>query len=257
MFHIRHGPFHSLSVLKSIITGGKQGQGASGGPQAPAAEGTFCEQSKGTAPGEGLVGTAGCCPSLPWASPAPCWSPGCQSLRAHHREFSSSLAKPFGSVSSWKRRRSGPGLMVLVGLFLPHPLRVVFPTSLPSSHTNILFPSHCSLTSFLLPQKSRLWCLTAFVEQCWDVLPARITGWSQEAELRERKQSKLEILRRSSPLTHLLLSPPNLLTFGKGESLQFACFSRFPLSPVLCRAVSGPSTMEGTSCGGRRKVNDP
>lgn len=128
---------------------------------------------------------------------------------------------------------------------------------LPPSHTNILFPSHCSLTSFLLPQKSRLWCSTAFVEQCWDVLPARITGWSQEAELRERKQSELEIPRRSSPLTRLLLSPPNLLTFGKGESLQFACFSRFPLSPVLCRAVSGPSTMEGTGCGGRRKVNDP
>lgn len=44
---------------------------------------------------------------------------------------------------------------------------------------------------------------------------------------------ELEIPRRSSPLTHFLLSPTNLLTFGKGESLQFACFSKFPLSPVL------------------------
>lgn len=65
--------------------------------------------------------------------------------------------------------------MVLLGLFLPHPLHVVSPTS---SQHHILFLSHFSLTSFLLLQKSQLWCLTAFMEQRWDVLPAWITGWS-------------------------------------------------------------------------------
>lgn len=138
--------------------------------------------------------------------------------------------------------------------------------SVPHLPLTSIFPSYCSLTSFLLPQNSRLWCLTAFMERCWDVLPTWITGWSlprgqpQEAQTQERKQSELEIPRRSSPLTYLLLSPPNLLTFGKGESLQFACFSRFPLSlccSQLCRAVSGPSTAEGTGCSERRKVNDP
>lgn len=59
------------------------------------------------------------------------------------------------------------------------------------------------------------------------------------AGLWERNRSKLEIPGRSSPLTYLLLSPPNLLTFGKGESLQFACFSKFPLSPVLLPARHG------------------
>lgn len=64
-------------------------------------------------------------------------------------------------------------------------------------------------------------------------------GQPQEAELWEGKQSKLEIPRRSSPLTYLLFSLPNLLTLGKGESLQFACFSRFPLSPALLPALLG------------------
>lgn len=50
--------------------------------------------------------------------------------------------------------------------------------SVPHLHLTSIFPSYCSLTSFLLPQNSRLWCLTAFMERCWDVLPAWITGWS-------------------------------------------------------------------------------
>lgn len=87
-----------LECPKASLDGGKTKR-LQGGSQAPAAEGTLHGQSKGTVPREGLVGTVGCCPSLLWASPPPCWSPGCQGLRAHHREFTSSLANPFGSVS--------------------------------------------------------------------------------------------------------------------------------------------------------------
>lgn len=83
----------------SEALGRGKAKGLQGGSEAPAAEGTLHGQSKGTSPRVGLVGTAGCCPSLLWASPPPCWSPRCQGLRAHHREFTSSLEKHFGSVS--------------------------------------------------------------------------------------------------------------------------------------------------------------
>lgn len=52
-------------------------------------------------------------------------------------------------------------------------------------------------------------------------------GW--EPGIQKQKLSELEVPWGVPPLTYLLLSPPNLLTFGKGEELQSAWFSRLPL----------------------------
>lgn len=74
-----------------------------------------------------------------------------------------------------------------------------------------------------------------------------------EAELQEQNWSELEIPRRSSPLTYLLLSPPNLLTFGKGESSPFACFSNFPTPLGLSQLLTAQSRAQT----GREEEGEP
>lgn len=81
-----------------------------------------------------------------------------------------------------------------------------------------------------------------------------------EAGLRQRDWSEPEIPWRSSPLTYLLLSPPNLLTFGKGESRQFACFSKFPPLPWVSPASARQPWHRGghrPGRGGRRATPEP
>lgn len=143
--------------------------------------------------------------------------------------------------------------MLLLGLLLPHPLRVVLHTSL--LHRFIIsLPLLCNY--FPSPPNdsiTMLNCICGAVLACAVSLDYRgglcrggqplgsacLWAAGLEAGLWEKNWSELEIPGRSSPLTYLLLSPPNLLTFGKGESLQFAYFSKFPLSPVPLLARHG------------------
>lgn len=135
MFHTRHWPSHSLFVLECSKPSLGRGKAKrfQGGPQAPAAEGTLCGHSKSATPRKGSGGTAGCCPVAINSSLLVPRVPGPQS---HHREFTSSLAKPFGSVSDHfleedtiRARPDGAAGLVPVP-FLAH--GVTSPSPLPS-----------------------------------------------------------------------------------------------------------------------------
>lgn len=172
--------------------------------------------------------------------------------------------------------------MLLLGLLLPPSIPCVRCHVPPSCTDFFLFPSHCSATCFLLPQTTRLRRLIAFMARCWRVLSARTAGWSLPRGAARGGEGESVCVGSRAGSGAPGAKPeraggsPEIFTFNlfasfpsksadawkRGITAKFACFSKFPLSPVPLPARHGSARLAVAPArwraptGRKRKVSD-